>query len=1464
MRTLFIFLLFYTNIYANTSSKELYVTFEMMKGKLEYMDILERKKKKFTQLGLNCYIYKKKKNTSVRCNDTTSTDEYNKNLALLEKLGLRYKVVPLDKKLQETLQKPTLGNGYKAYDAKKYTKAKAIFSKLYTKNKNLENSYALALVAFQEEHFDKVREYLNIYRAKDTKASELFYNSIVKEYKTLLKLNKKSKANSLKKHYIKEYPELKKLWVLMSKYNLKNGYEAYDKKAFKKAYRIFLKLYQREKNFENSYAMGLISLQQKKFKDIRFYLKPYYKTDKKASALYYDSIVNEYYFYTKHKRNREALALQEKYIKIYPKLKTLIKPKLEITLQNGYDLYAKKDYKKAKEMFLKLYNYEKNLETRYALSLIFLQEKKYQRVRDFLNRYRTKDAKSSALIYDSIVAEYYDYTKNGRNAKALELQKKHIKHYPQLKNLIKPKPKYDLKKGYDAYNNKEYDIALFIFSMLYLKENNLDNAYALSSVYFKKSEYDKVRKYLKIYISSSDKASKLFYDSIVSEYYNYTKSARNVRALELKNRYINLYPELQSLVKPTPKYTLKDGYREYDNKQYDKALFIFSKLYRDNNNLENSYAIALLALHNKNYPKVRQYLYYYKKESKKIEQLYYDSILQEYAGYMKRKEYIKAIILLKRFKMQYPQFQKMNEALIIKANLLIKDGDYYKAEKLLRENDFRNTRDLLFEGVYAKAKLLRDKGKELEALKMIVPYVAYYRGASKFYIDISFKRAKEHLQKKNYTQAKNILRPIASVSSDAQEFYYKVIYEENLNAGWNSFHNKNYESALGFFENSCEVSHQYNCIEGIMHSSYKLKDDRKALSSAEEIYQESGSQDSAFIAYDSAYHLKDDIKSDYWYKRLDLKYKKLALFKMDREIQESKMDSMYIALINKYSDDFELALNYLHFLKDLKHFPEFEKFMKNSLYNFELEKEKSLLSQLDREYKNRKFLQYFEKKRYLQCYNYGNKILTKEDDVEYKRMHAWCAFHSQHYNDAERIFENINLLYGRTLEDTDAQFLSAFKDKNYEKATQLLKIVHKYTTDEEKYKEQAEFYISMEQLQEAKKVTLNIEDEEQREELQHKIQKSYKYNRNKINLVAGGFSYNQRSIEDGLHSFTQYSLPIDLDIYHKKYAHYYIDADILYLSDTFEGDNNRNTLTYGLGYNYNEDKTSSNTTFLGNMGIETKYLTLEIGSTPLGADTVPKLMGFASLHGGFSNLNIDLKLIRKRADDSMLSSVGEILEAKGRDIKWGRVFRSGAEIDISYSSDISYSLSLASYPSIEGHHVKQNSEIKTVGIISYSPISDNFSYIDYSFIAVYDKYDFNSDLFTYGHGGYFSPQKFILGSFAIDIADNVTDDIYWKLKASLGYETFSVDDVEQYPVLDANSKGLYGEVEGYDESGITFKIGLASSYSFSKQLDMIGAFSYEQMSTFQDITAGFSLIYSFDKKHKVNLYNIHDGHRVEF
>ncbi len=1374
MRILFIYLVFYSSISAKVTN-EFYVTFEMMKGSSDYLDIMQEKIETYSKRGLSCYTVEDGNAIYLRCNDTKTVQDYKDSIALLDGLNLHYKVV--------SIEKPSL----------------------------------------------------------DTTPS---YNKVTPN--------------------IKE----KEVSSVSSSITLKDGYKEYNAGNYVKAKKIFSKLYHINNNLENSYAMGLIALHTEEYPRVREYLKPYLKS-KKVNKLYYDSIVAEYYAYIKYGSNSRAISLKNRYKNRYPELKKLATTKPKINLGDGYKAFNAKEYKKAKKIFKKLYKEKTDLETSYAMALVSLNEKNYSLVRKYLKPYRKSSKKTSTLYYDSIVNEYYSYVNSGDNTKAYELKKKYILSYPKLKSLAEPKSDINLGDGYKAYNNKEYKKADKIFTKLYKKNKNIETAYAISLVALNKKNYPLVRNYLNPYTKSSKKASKLFYDSIVTQYYSYLKVNKKSKALRLVQKYKNKYPKLNKLEKPKSNINLGTGYKAYNKKEFSKAKKIFSQLYKKDKNLENSYAMGLVYLNEKQFNKMRNVLNPYAKTSKKVSKLYYDSILNEYYLYRSNGDNKKALRLLSRYKLQYPQLSKINDALLEDANKYIAKGEFYKAEELLTNNGYQNTQEYIFEKKYEKATQLRGEAKDFEALEIIMPYLSTHTKAAKLYADVTISIASLYLENKNYNRAKNLLKPIAAISPKAEELYYQISFNESLEKGWTSFNNRQRAESLKLFEEACSISEQDSCLEGIMNASYKMKEYKKSLPSAKKVYKKNSSQDAAFIAYNSALKLENKKEVDYWYELLTPKNKKLALYRqVANNGANNEIDALYVKAIENNPYDFELVTNYLYFLKDAKLHKKFEEVLSNAQENFTATTDTHILTRIQREYQNTRFYNLYKEEKNQECFEYGNQILREKDDIGYKRMHAWCAFKSENYNSAERIFATINAKYEENLEDIYGQFISAFKDGNNKKAKKLLGYLSQSSGNDKDRIKIAQFYIQMNELDEARKITFDIDNQLEKENLQVKINKKYKYSKNEVDAVAGGVHYKRRSIEDGLHSFTQISIPLDFDYYTKKYGHYYVDADILSLFDEFEGSPQRYSLEQGLGWTYNENKSMTNSVFIPKIGAEFKYLTLELGSTPLGATISPELTGKFLVHTANETWNVSLGLLKTSIDDSMLSLVGVNYTDDGTDIEWGRVVKSGAELGLSYNSDLTYSLDVGYYPNFDGLNVVENEEFKVVGSVTYHMPTTNYSYLDYGFIAVYDSYDVNSDLYTYGHGGYFSPNDFFLGSFVVDIADISSEIFYWKARLSLGYETFKVNNQYKYPVKDNNTDYLNAEEleevkDGYTENGITYKMAIGAGYTLTDQLDIVGALSFEEMKLFNVIEAGFSLVYTFEKKQKVNLYNLHNSHRVE-
>lgn len=1144
-----------------------------------------------------------------------------------------------------------------------------------------------------------------------------------------------------------------------------------------------------------------------------------------------------------------------------PKLKP--KPKSRYNLRDGYKAFNAQNYSKARFIFNDIYKYKKNLESSYAMALVALQEKKYIYARTFLDTYRSSSAKASKLYFDSIMSEYNSYVRVSNYKKAKEIISKYKRFYPKLRKLPTQPPLDLMSLGYKAYNQGEYTKAKRYFLANYKKRRDFESLYALSLVALKNSNFKQVRNYLAPYIDSKEKAKKLFYISIVNQYYTLTGNKKNKQALALQSKYIAKFPKLSTLIKPAPKYNLGQGYRAYNKGEYKKAKFVFSKLYDKEQNEENAYALSLVFLKNSEFIKVRSYLEEFIDSSDKSSKLYYDSIIQEYYGYLNQKRYLKAIDLIKEFKDKYPQLKDVNNALIAQANILIKQGEYYQAQELLKENDFEDSKGYVFNKVYDKAIKLRSDGRDITAVKLLIPYVPLYPKASQFFADVTYVHVGEHLKNKEYEKAKNLLKPLAATTPRAEEYYYKVTYEEILEKGWQNFKKHEVEKSLDFFEDACKISAQESCIEGIMQSAYKLKEYQKALFRAEELYPINHSQQAAFIAFDSNLKLKNKEGSEKWYAKLDSK--RVALAKMQESINDLEyIQRHYIQALSHASGDFELSLQYLYFLKSAKFYDDFEHFMKDSLKRFLLTKQRVALKKVKVDYQHEKLYKYYSDAKYDSCYIYGNEVLNESDDIGYKKIHAWCAYRSEHYKEAEKMFEVLNLRTDKTRDDIFAQFISAYRAKHFSNAKKLLDVLYIESTTQSEKIEIAQYYISLNEQKIAQEITSQIVETKDREMLQRKINANYKYSTNRVNAFAGGVNYKNINIENGRHNFTEYYIPIDVDIYDESTIHYYVDADVLQLSDEFKGSPQKTSYEYGLGWFYDQNKLSAKTAFMANGGIKMPYLQAEIGTTPIGTDIQQRVTGKLLLHTMNEKYNLSLKVSRVAMDNSMISFVGDNLKdlATNENVEWGRVVKSGAELELSYNAPLSLNLNVGYYPKIEGYRVMDNSQKRVSASLTYSLPTKKYAYLDYSFLGVFDTYKKNSDFFTYGHGGYFSPQRFYLANFATDIASNISSTFYVKAKASVGYQYFKVDGADKFPIKDSRTKGLSGSFSGYTKDGLIYKLNLASGIKIANNLNFIGAFSYETMGTYNVAEATLSFVYYFGKGKKVNLYNFKNGHRI--
>lgn len=154
---------------------------------------------------------------------------------------------------------------------------------------------------------------------------------------------------------------------------------------------------------------------------------------------------------------------------------------------------------------------------------------------------------------------------------------------------------------------------------------------------------------------------------------------------------------------------------------------------------------------------------------------------------------------------------------------------------------------------------------------------------------------------------------------------------------------------------------------------------------------------------------------------------------------------------------------------------------------------------------------------------------------------------------------------------------------------------------------------------------------------------------------------------------------------------------------------------------------------------------IEIGTTPLNADLDPRPVGRVGAEYRYSTGYIKGEFYSQSIRESVLSYVGqEDPYVDGRE--WGRVQETGGSIELFQGFLTNYTAFFkASYGEITGTNTKRNNHLSLVGSLSYVFKPRGFEYISIGPAVSYERFDNNQNFFTYGHGGYFSPDSIIQG-----------------------------------------------------------------------------------------------------------------------
>jgi Flp pilus assembly protein TadD len=394
--------------------------------------------------------------------------------------------------------------------------------------------------------------------------------------------------------------------------------------------------------------------------------------------------------------------------------------------------------------------------------------------------------------------------------------------------------------------------------------------------------------------------------------------------------------------------------------------------------------------------------------------------------------------------------------------------------------------------------------------------------------------------------------------------------------------------------------------------------------------------------------------------------------------------------------------------------------------------------------------------------------------------------------------------------------------------------------------------------------------------------------REQASTVSGGIVFRNRAGEDGLSNLTDIEAPVEGRIKAGN-GHIVVTATPVTLdAGTSSGDavntqitqtNGVTALTnasavalhsrFGSGLTHSVYDASANTnnfasfgsqtaTGVGlSVGYETQRFQGDIGVTPLGFPEQNIVGGLKYSDAITDKASFSLAVTRRAVTDSVLSYAGARDEGAG--LKWGGVTSSsvGGGLDWDDGTSGLYLNAKAMY--LEGDHVERNYGFKGGGGVYtrlWKDASQSFTVGLNTTLMGYSK---NQSYFTYGQGGYFSPQQYVLLNLPVELAGR-SGPFTYDLKASIGVQHYHEKAADYFPLdgnlqavqqglssLLANAQGInvLATYPAQSKSGVSYSLMASGEYQISPQLVVGGLGSFGNAYEYREWIAALYLRYSF-------------------
>ncbi|SAK49741.1 cellulose synthase subunit BcsC-related outer membrane protein [Caballeronia ptereochthonis] len=365
-------------------------------------------------------------------------------------------------------------------------------------------------------------------------------------------------------------------------------------------------------------------------------------------------------------------------------------------------------------------------------------------------------------------------------------------------------------------------------------------------------------------------------------------------------------------------------------------------------------------------------------------------------------------------------------------------------------------------------------------------------------------------------------------------------------------------------------------------------------------------------------------------------------------------------------------------------------------------------------------------------------------------------------------------------------------------------------------------------------------------------------NREQASTISGGILFRSRDGEDGLSNLTDIEAPIEGRIKAGN-GHVIVRATPVTLdagtASSAPGTQARFGLGLGtpaaaLGLSYGSQTASG----VGlSVGYENRNFKGDVGTTPLGFRETNVVGGVQYQNAITDKVSYSIAVARRAVTDSLLSYAG------ARDatvnFEWGGVTSSGARADLGWDDGTSGVYVNATYQFLDGHNVATNNAVKGGGGVYTRIVKDADQTLTVGANTTLMHYDKNLSYFTYGQGGYFSPQQYVILNFPIEYMGR-TGLFSYDLKGSIGVQHYRQDASDYFPTWSDYQK-LYARTNlapdagavypGQSKTGVSYSLNATGEYQLAPQLAFGATASFGNAYQYREWLAAVYVRYSFTR-----------------